>query len=192
VVGKVDQRLLVGFGFVVVGWSSFLLSGLNLQVAMSNIVPANILNGFGAGFVFVPLMTVSLGTLRNEQMGNATALQNLLRNIGGSIGLSLVATLLERCSQAHQALMVAHLSPLNPLYQQRLGLLQRVFESHFSPVDALQRARAALYRTLLQQADYWSYVDLFYLIVWLCAICAVAAMFFKNVKPHQAAGGAEL
>jgi MFS transporter, DHA2 family, multidrug resistance protein len=120
-VQRADARMLVAFGFACVGLSSFLLSRMNLQVAMSNIVPANIVNGFGSGFIFVPLATLAVGTLRNEEIGNATGIQNLLRNIGGSIGLSLVSTMLERGAQAHQAFMVAHLSPLNPLYQRQIG-----------------------------------------------------------------------
>jgi DHA2 family multidrug resistance protein len=81
---------------------------------MSNIVPANVINGFGAGFIFVPLATLAVGTLRNEEIGNATGIQNLLRNIGGSIGLSFVATKLVRSAQEHQAMMVGQFSPLNP------------------------------------------------------------------------------
>ena len=69
----------------------------------------------------MPLTTLAVGTLRNEQIGNASGLQNLIRNIGGSIGLSFVSTLLQRYSQTHQSMMVGQLSPLNPEYQQHIG-----------------------------------------------------------------------
>ena len=120
---------------------------------MSNIVPANIIAGLGTSFIFVPLTTLAIGTLRNEQIGNATGIQNLVRNIGGSIGLSFVSTMLERYSQAHQAMMVEQLSPLNPQYQQHLGLAQKFFELRFNPADALARAHDLLYHTLLQQSQ---------------------------------------
>jgi DHA2 family multidrug resistance protein len=189
-VNKVDQRVLVGFGFACVGLSSLMLSRLNLQVAMSNIVPANILNGFGSGFIFVPLMTLAVGTLRNEQIGTATGVQNLFRNIGGSLGLSFVSTMLERDSQSHQALMVGYLSPLNPQYQQRLATLQGVFAARFSPGDALERARGFLYHSLLRQADYWSFMDVFYLVAWLSALCVAGVLFFEKPKViHAAAAG---
>ena len=189
-VNKVDARLLVGFGFACVGLSSLMLSRMNLQVAMSNIVPANIVNGFGSGFIFVPLATLAVGTLRNEEIGNATGIQNLLRNIGGSIGLSFVSTMLERSAQAHQAMMVGQLSPLNPQYQQQLAAAQNIFATRFSPVDALARAGASIYRTLLQQADYWSFMDIFYLIALLCAACVLGVLFFEKPKTiHAAAMG---
>ena len=190
-VERVDQRALVAFGFVGVGLSSLLLSRLDLQVAMSNIVPANIINGFGSGFIFVPLMTLAVGTLRNEQIGNATGVQNLVRNIGGSIGLSFVSTMLVRGSQAHQALMVGHLSPLNPQYRHCLNVAQGLFAAHFSPADAAERARALLYHTLVRQAGYWSYVDIFRLIAWLCALCVLGVLLFEKPKVVHAAPAGE-
>ena len=190
-VERVDQRMLVAFGFAGVGLSSFLLSRINLQVAMSNIVPVNVINGFGSGFVFVPLMTLAVGTLRNEQIGNATGVQNLVRNIGGSIGLSFVSTMLVRASQAHQALMVGHLSPLNPQYQHRLEVAQSVLAARFGPADAWERARALIYHTLLQQAAYWSFVDIFYLVAWLCAACVLGVLLFEKPRVGRAAAGAE-
>ncbi len=189
-VSRVSQRVLISWGFLVFAFSTYWLSQMSLQVAMRDLVPPNILNGFGSGFVFVPLTTVALGTLANEQMANATGLQNLLRNIGGSFGLSLISTLLERYSQTHQALMVGHLSPLNPIYRQHLGLAQRVFENHFSAFDALERARASLYGVLLQQADYWSFVDLFYMVAVLGVICAFLVFLLKPVRTAHAASAA--
>ena len=189
-VNRMDQRLLVAFGFAGVALSSLLLSRLDLEVAMSNIVPANIINGFGSGFIFVPLATLAVGTLRNEEIGNATGIQNLLRNIGGSIGLSFVSTMLARSSQAHQALMVGHLSPLNPAYQQRLTAARHVFDMRFSLPDSFERATDFLYQTLLQQADYWSFMDVFHLVGWLCVLCVLGVCLFEKPKIiHAAAAG---
>jgi len=191
-VRRVSQRLLVAGGFVALGVSALWFSRMNLQVSMGSIVPANILNGFGSGFVFVPLTTLALGMLPNEQMADASGLQNLMRNIGGSFGLSFVSTMLERYSQAHQSLMVGHLSPLNPLYQQRLGSLQHLFESHFNPADALHRAQALSYRVLLQQADYWSFMNLFYVVAGLYVVCTVSVFLLKPVRAAHAEATVEL
>ena len=189
-VQRVDTRILVGVGFAGVGLSSFLLSRINLQVAMSNIVPANIVNGFGSGFIFVPLAVLAVGTLRNEEIGNATGIQNLVRNIGGSIGLSLVSTMLARTSQAHQAMMVSHLSPLNPLYRGQLAAAQSLFEQHYSPPDALLRGQASIYYTLVQQAGYWSFINVFYAIMWICIVCVACALIYQKPKAlHHAAAG---
>ena len=157
---RVNPKILVGCGFATLGLSSFLLSRLDLQMSMSNIILPNVVSGLGMSAIFVPLTTLAIGTLRNEQIGNATGLQNLVRNIGGSVGLAYVSTMLQRYAQAHQAMMVGQLSPLKPEYQQHLGFAQKLLEMHFDPADALGRAHALLYGTMLQQSSYWAFAFL--------------------------------
>ncbi len=181
-VQKINARFLVAFGFLIFGIASFMFSRFTLGVSMSNIVPANILNGFGTGFIFVTLTGLALGTLTNEQIGSGTGIQNLARNIGGGIGISFVSTMLVRYAQAHQVFMVGQVSPLNPLYQQRLGVLQHAFGANFGPVDALQRAQASVYNLVLQQADYWAFMQLFYVIALGCGLAIIGVMALKNVK----------
>jgi hypothetical protein len=65
--------------------------------------------------------------------------------------------------------------------------MQKVFASNFSPVDALQRAQASLYNLVLQQADYWAYVDAFYLVMWACVLCLLGVGLFHNVKSARPA-----
>ncbi|HEY3931392.1 MAG TPA: DHA2 family efflux MFS transporter permease subunit [Verrucomicrobiae bacterium] len=190
-VGRVDSRLLAGLGFAMMGLASFLLCRLSLQMAMGNIVFANIFAGFGTGCIFVPLTTLSVGTLHNEQIGNAISLQNLIRNTGGSIGLSLVSTLQERFAQAHQSMMVGQLSPLNPQYQQKSEMLQNIFEQRFSSADALARTHGLLYRTLLQQSNYWSFINLFFLLACVCGICVFGIFLFAKPKNVHAMAAAE-
>jgi MFS transporter, DHA2 family, multidrug resistance protein len=180
---RVNPKILVGFGFAALGLSSFLLSRLDLQMSMSNIILPNIISGLGTSAIFVPLTTLAIGTLRNEQIGNATGLQNLVRNIGGSVGLSFVSTMLERYAQTHQAMMVGQLSPLNPQFQQHLGLAQRLLELHFDPADALARGRDLLYHTMLQQSNYWAFMNLFYVVAFLCTLCVLCVLVFE--KPRQ-------
>jgi DHA2 family multidrug resistance protein len=186
-VERLDQRKLLAFGFVVMGFGCLLLSRMTLQMSMNSIVPANLINGFGQGFIFVPLTTLAIRNVRNEQMGNATCIYNLLRNLGGGIGLSLLSTYLVRFSQMHQAQMAGHMSPLNPVYQQRLATVQGIFATRFNSVDAQARAHAFMYQTLQQQADYWSYMNEFYVIAWLCVVCFVGVLFFKKVPLARAA-----
>lgn len=190
-VGRVDSRLLAGIGFAVIGVSSFLLCRLSLQMAITSVVLPNVLAGFGTGCLFVPLTTLAVGTLRNEQIGNAVGLQNLIRNIGGSIGLSVVATLQERFAQAHQSMMVGQLSVLNPQYRQQTSALQHLFEQRFSPADALARAHDLLYHTLLQQSDYWAFIDLFFLVACLCAACVFGILLYEKPRAIHAVTAGE-
>jgi DHA2 family multidrug resistance protein len=185
-VGKVDSRVLTGIGFAVISLAGYLLCHLTLQMSMSSVVPANILAGFGIGCIFVPLTTLAVSTLRNEQIGNAIGLQNLIRNTGGSIGLSLVSTFVVRLSQTHQSLMVAQMSPLNPEYRQRLGIAQHIFERGFSPPDALARAHGALYRTLLEQSNYWAFMNLFFMVACVSAICTFGILLYGKPRAVHA------
>lgn len=190
-VGKVDSRLLAGIGFAVMGLSSFLLCRLSLQMAMTSVVPANVLAGFATGCLFVPLTTLAVGTLQNEQIGNAVALQNLIRNTGGSIGLSLVSTMQQRFSQAHQSMLVAQLSPLNPEYRQKLNLVQNVFEQRFGQADALTRGRGLLYQTLIQQSDYWAFMNLFFLVACISGLCILGILLYEKPRAIHAVAAAD-
>src|SRR5947209_15047779 len=91
-VGKIDSRYLIMFGFTVLAYSTYLFSDINLQISMGSIVWPSIISGLAMGFVFVPLTTTAMGTLSNEQMGNASGVFNLMRNTGGSIGIAAVTT----------------------------------------------------------------------------------------------------
>jgi DHA2 family multidrug resistance protein len=186
-IARVGGRRLAAFGFVVFSISAFMFSRLSLQMSQSSIIPPNIISGFGAGFIFVPLTTVGLATLRNDQIGNAAGIQNLVRNIGGSVGIAMVATMLERYSQAHQAFMTAPVSALNPIYLQNLGRVQGALQSHFSPVDARLRAQDMIYNTIHQQTSYWAFIELFYAFMWLGLICVLGVWLLREVK-HSSAG----
>jgi MFS transporter, DHA2 family, multidrug resistance protein len=188
--GRVSAKLLVGFGFGLTAFASLLLSRLTLQISMSSIIVANILSGLGTGLIFVPLTTLAIGTLRNEQIGNATGIQNLVRNVGGSIGLSYVATMLQRYAQVHQALLVGQLSQVSPQYRAQLALVQGAFERGFTAPDAFLRARGTLYRVLLQQSQYWAFVDTFLVVALLSAACIVLIPFFRRpVTVHHVSVG---
>jgi DHA2 family multidrug resistance protein len=185
-IGKLGPRKLAATGFVVFGISAYLFSRMTLEVSQTHLIPLNIINGIGTGFIFVPLTTVGLGTLRNDQMGNAAGIQNLLRNIGGSVGISLVSTLLDRLSQRHQAYMAGNFTLLSPIYQQRFSSLQAFLQTHFSPADATVRAQNILSNTLHTQSSYWAFIDLFYAFMWVGIVCAGLVWLLKQVKKDPA------
>ena len=87
-INRIDSRALLAVGLVIFGLSSLALSRVNLQISMSAGAWPNFFNGFGGGFVFVPLTTLAMGRLRKQEMGNAAGIYNLIRNIGGSIGIA--------------------------------------------------------------------------------------------------------
>ncbi|MFN7944685.1 MAG: DHA2 family efflux MFS transporter permease subunit [Blastocatellia bacterium] len=178
-IGRVDSRFLIMFGFGVLAWSTWMLGGLNLEIATRNVVWPNIINGFAMGFIFVPLTTTTMGTLTNEQMGNASGLYNLMRNTGGSVGIALVTTLLARGAQIHQAALVTHLTPYDPALQQRLHELMATLGNS---ATAMQQAYGTIYGILVRQAMLLSYTDNFRLLAALCVACIPAALLFKRVR----------
>ena len=187
-IGKIDGRFLIMFGFAVLAFSTNMYAGLNLQIATSNIVWPSIISGFAMGFVFVPLTTMTMGTLSNEQMGNASGLYNLMRNTGGSIGIAMVTTFLARGAQTHQAAMTSHLTPYDPAFQQRVqqvaGALMR---QGVNAAAATQQAYATIYGILARQAMLMSYIDNFRLLAFLCVLCIPTALLFKRVRARKGA-----
>jgi MFS transporter, DHA2 family, multidrug resistance protein len=185
-IGRVDSRLLVGTGFGVLALATFMLGRLDLTVGMRNIVLPNVIAGFAMGFIFVPLTTTAMGTLRNEQIGNATGLYNLMRNIGGSFGIAATTTLLARTAQRHQALLVGHLAPENPLYRERLDTLTAALTPELG-AGAADGAVALLYQELVRQATLLAYVDNFRLIALVCVLCVPLVFLFRSVRARPGA-----
>src|SRR5690606_4050114 len=105
---KVDTRYLILFGFGLLSYSIYLFTGLSLDISMSSIVVPMIVSGFALGFVFVPLTTLSVATLPQRDIGNATGVYNLMRNTGGSIGIAVMTTLLVRSQQVHLSVLTEH------------------------------------------------------------------------------------
>jgi DHA2 family multidrug resistance protein len=136
-----------------------------------------IISGFAMGFVFVPLTTMAMGTLSNEQISNASGIYNLMRNTGGSIGIAAMTTFLARGAQTHQAALAPNLSPYNPAFQ---DMVQRVQESLGGA--SVEQAYGVIYGMLVKQAAVLSYIDNFRLLAFLCLICAPAAFLFKRVR----------
>jgi len=184
-IGKIDSRYLIMFGFSVLAYSTFMFADINLDIAQTNIIWPSIISGLAMGFVFVPLTTTAMGTLSNDQIGNASGVFNLMRNTGGSIGIAAVTTLLARGGQVHQAAMVSHLTPYDPAFQQRIHQAQTALAAHTNSVTATQQAYGSLYGTLAKQSMLLSYIDDFRLLGFLCLICVPAALLFKKVNASK-------
>jgi DHA2 family multidrug resistance protein len=128
-----------------------------------------------------------LGTLTAEQIGNATGIFNLMRNIGGSFGIAAVTTMLARGAQVHQAAMVHHLTPYDPAFQQRLHEMTSALAVRGNPMMAPQQAYGAIYQALVGQGTLLAYIDNFRLLAFLCLLCIPAALLFKRVKAGRQA-----
>jgi len=179
-VGKIDGRYLIMFGFFIVGVSTYVLGNINLEITIRSVAWPQIFSGFALGFVFVPLTVLATGTLSNEQIGNATGIFNLMRNVGGSFGIAAVTTMLARGAQSHQAMMVSHLTPYDPVFQQRVAELM-------STLGGPTEAYGAIYQMVLKQASLLAYIDNFRLLALMCLVCTPAALLFKRVRAGRQA-----
>lgn len=185
-IGRIDSRYLIMFGFSVLAFSTYLFSDINLQISMGSIVWPSIISGLAMGFVFVPLTTTAMGMLSNEQMGNASGVFNLMRNTGGSIGIAAVTTMLARGAQVHQAAMTSHLTPYDPAFQERMRQIQGALSTQINPASATQQAYGTIYGILGRQAMLMSYIDNFRLLAFLCVLCVPATLLFKRVRARKA------
>jgi DHA2 family multidrug resistance protein len=181
-VGRVRNRVLITIGFCLLAASSFWLGSINLQVSMRNVILPSVLNGVAISFIFTPLTTAAMGYLRQEQMANATGIFNLMRNLGGSFGIAFVSTIIVRRAQVHQALMVGHLTPFDPVYVERLAAATKALTPQSGPVLAQAQAHGLIYSTLLGQSSLWAFVENFRMFGFLCLLCLPLVLIFKRVK----------
>jgi DHA2 family multidrug resistance protein len=184
--GRLDNRWLIITGFVVFGLTSIWMAQLTLDISPTSLLWPIVISGCGTGMVFVPLATLSMGTLRNEQIGNATGLFNLMRNVGGGIGISMVNTLVERHQQMHRAYLVQNIVPTNPAFRQAFDAARSLTQGA-GPVVGNQKAYALIQATLEQQSASYSYVDVFRYLAIACFGCAVIVILMKKVRAKQGA-----
>lgn len=185
IITRFDPRLIIGTGLTILGTSTFILSGISLDVTSWNITLPNIFNGFGIALIFVPLTTVAMGTLTNEQIGNATGVYNLMRNLGGGIGIATVTTYLTRNAQIYQSQLAMHTSMLNPIFQERRALLQKMLEGTLGQGGAEQGSVGILYGVLQQQANLLAYVADFRLLAILCFAALPTLLILRGVTPKK-------
>jgi DHA2 family multidrug resistance protein len=182
-ISKIDSRLIIFVGLCIVGVTTNQFAQLNLVVASSNVMWPNIFNGFGTALIFVPLTTITMGTLRNEQMGNATGIFNLMRNLGGGIGISMVTTLIARHAQMHQMTMVGHLTPFDPAYQNWMATVgAKMGAGAMSGGAPPPEAFAVLYGELVRQANLLAYMDSFRTLAVLTFLCLPIVLVFRRPK----------
>ena len=165
---------------------------VNLAISPWSFIWAIILSGFGSGMVFVPLSTTTVAGLTNQEMGNATGLYNLLRNVGGSVGISITDTLLARHSQLHQANLVQNLTPSGRIYQEQLshGINQLGPKIGTAMADA--GALGRIYGSLNVQALLLSYVDDFRYLALASFACLPVVFLLRKAgrqkRRHHARG----
>ncbi len=187
---KTDPRWLLTLGFFTFGLTTLYFGNVTLDISPTTLLIPILITGFGLSFVFVPISTASYGTLRNDQIGNASGLFNLFRNVGGSIGISIAQTLLIRRADVHQNGIINSVPATGQQFQNSLGAAQHALTNSFGASNALHPAQATLYQQLSRQASLWAFVDVFRWLSLLCFFCVAIVWLFRKVKPGKAPAGA--
>jgi DHA2 family multidrug resistance protein len=187
-VARMDQRLLLGFGCLVNGLALYWMSHLTLTVDYWSLVWPRFVQGFGMGFLFLPLTTLSISTIPRAQLPNATAAFNLIRNMGGSIGVAMATTLLVRRSQYHQATLVGHVDVWDPETTAKLARWAQIFAGQGNDAfTAKSRATAMIYRDTVAQAQVLAYVDEFRLLSMIFFVLLLFIPFMRRIHATPAA-----
>ncbi|MGB8485909.1 MAG: DHA2 family efflux MFS transporter permease subunit [Xanthobacteraceae bacterium] len=176
-VGRLDTRLLLAVGLGLTAWSFYAMTGWTPDVSQTEIIVIGVVQGAGLGFLFVPLSSATLATLPPDQRTEGAGIYNLSRNIGSSVGISVVTSLLTQNTQANHADIAQHVTAVNRQFD------NPAIAHMLSPVTAA--GRAALDAIVAQQAQIIAYIDDYKLLM----IATLAAVLLLVVFKKPSAGG---
>ncbi len=160
---KVSPRLVVAIGIVLVSAGNFVQATFTLDTSFLDIVHATMIQGVGFACLFVPLTTVALSSVQRHQLSDATGLNSLFRQVGGSIGLAVFATLLTHHAEPARVALSAHTAATNPAVANRLAALTHAFMARgYDAVSAGKAAVGALYGVIARQAMVLSFEKVFF------------------------------
>jgi DHA2 family multidrug resistance protein len=183
---RFDNRKLLCAGFIGFGICALIFGTVNLEIGPHTLLIPIVLTGVALSFVFVPLATLATSTIPREEMGNATGLFNMLRNIGGSIGIAVATTALIRRAALHQTELGAHLGSSNAILQQKSAAMASYIGHHIGPAQGRPGAFGLIYKLMFQQSVLMAYVDVFRWTALLAFFCAGAVWLFKKPVGHTA------
>lgn len=181
-VHKVNPKFLLGFGIMICSFTTYLMSQFNLQTDFWTFVLPRITLGLGMGFIFIPLTITTLSHIPREKMGDATSLYNLLRNMGGSVGIAFGTTIIARKAQFYQSHLVNGLTPLNPAYMSAREHILSLFSA--KGIENIN-PDGMIYRELLRQSNTIAFTETFQLLSILILSVLILIFFMKITKVHE-------
>jgi DHA2 family multidrug resistance protein len=181
--GHIDPRKLLGVGLFAGGATLWWLGNLNQNAGYWDIFWPQFIQGAGMALLFVPLTTVAMATIARERMGYATSLFNLTRNIGGSVGIAVTATILQRQRQIVGTMFGENITSYDQTTQTMFGQIRAgLIAAGSDAVTATQRTYAILHGMLLQQASMVSFVMLFRLLGVIFLVLMPLVLIMKRPK----------
>jgi DHA2 family multidrug resistance protein len=176
-VGKVDLRILVALGMGLMGWSLHMMAGFAIEMGSGPIIWSGVIQGLGLGLVFVTMQSLAFATLAPKMRTHAASLLNLSRNVGGSIGISLVTTLLARNIQTAHSDMASHVTE-----QVLPSITSGVINQLGLPASS---ALAIADAEITRQAAFIAYIDDFWIMMWLTFASIPLVLLLRPAKPPK-------
>src|SRR5258706_15532509 len=186
-IGRVDTRFLLGIGLGLTAWSFYVMTGWTPDVSQMTIIVIRVIHGIGLGFLFLPLSVVTLSTLPAELRTEGAGLYSLSRNIGSSVGISVVNSLLTRNTQVNHAEIAQHVTAVNRMFE------DPIIAQFWNPLTAA--GRAALDALVTRQAQIIAYIDDYKLLMIATLVVIPLLIVFKQSSEgagEDHAGGMEL
>jgi DHA2 family multidrug resistance protein len=189
VLSRFDPRKVLACGLTIAAWSLYALSKLNLNAGYWDIFWPQFIQGASLAMLFVPLTTATMDPIRKEEMGNATSMFNLMRNIGGSMGIASATTYLFRAQQFHTNLLGADVTAMNPQAQMLLKSIQaRMLALNGDPTTAGRQAYDAVWGIVQRQAAMLAFVDTFRAMAVVFLLVLPLLFLMKRPKHHSGPG----
>jgi DHA2 family multidrug resistance protein len=184
----VQPRRMITFGLILSSFGLWRMMHWSLDVDFWRVAGDRIIQAAGLAFLFVPINTGAYAFLAKEKNGNASGLMNLSRNIGGSIGVAMVTTLLDRRSQVHQSMLVGHMTPFDEAYRNALGSVTHAFNiASSSTVDATSHALGVLGLKLAAQAGMLATTDTLAVLATAFLVGVPLTLLLKKAKTEKGA-----
>jgi DHA2 family multidrug resistance protein len=181
IITKFDPRKLLTLGLFICAYTLFEFSQLNLQAGYWDFFWPQIEMGLSLGLVFVPLTTITMSSIPKESMGNATSLFNLVRNLGGSVGISVVNTMQLRLQQTNTNVLGAHVNPLSAAARNMMHAMQQMFLSRGGDMaTSARQARDMMFQMVERQANMIAYNTIFRVLAWMFLMLIPFILFMRR------------
>jgi DHA2 family multidrug resistance protein len=186
---RVNPKAILFVGAMITAYSMLMMSWFNLSTDFYTVALPRVVMGFGMGLVFVPLTTLTMSWIHKEEMGNASSVFNLLRNLGGSFGVAFASTLVSRRAQFHHGRLAEGMSVLDRNFQEALPQVSRILKDQgFAPSQLDAGTLGLLYKKLVKESTMMAFNDTFFVLAVLMAIAGLMVLFMKRSQETAGSG----
>jgi DHA2 family multidrug resistance protein len=184
---KIDARWLIALGFLGCALALYSMTRFDTDIDYATIAWARVYQSMPLALLFIPINTAALAAMPTAKSNNASAIINMVRNVGGSVGISLATTLIARREQYHQSVLVEHVTSLSTQYNTAVHGLQQTYLAYSaSAVDALHQAQAQIYAMVQRQAAVLSFDDTFWVMAVILALMVPLVLLMRKPPPGAA------